>query len=170
MPNPWTTGTAFGSGSPLNAVTFAGAPFSANRTSGLQTISDGSSNTLMMSEVIIGIPGSSGASSSGVYGDHRGDIYNDDYNCAMFMAYTAPNATIPDQMGYTNFCQYPNGTNPPCNANTPVYNAARSWHSGGVNALYCDGSVKFAKSSVNVLTWRALGTTQGGEVISSDQY
>jgi len=33
-----------------------------------------------------------------------------------------------------------------------------------------DGSVKFIKDSVNPMTWWALGTRAGGEVISSDSY
>jgi hypothetical protein len=39
-----------------------------------------------------------------------------------------------------------------------------------VNTLFGDGSVKFIKSTINGFTWRALGTVQGGEVISADQY
>ena len=54
----------------------------------------------------------------------------------------------------------------------PTYAAVttRSYHPGGVNSLFADGSVRFIKSSVNGLTWRALGTFAGGEVVSSDQY
>jgi prepilin-type N-terminal cleavage/methylation domain-containing protein/prepilin-type processing-associated H-X9-DG protein len=48
--------------------------------------------------------------------------------------------------------------------------AATSNHPGGVNALFADGSVHFCKNSVSPVTWRALGTIAGGEVISSDQY
>ena len=54
----------------------------------------------------------------------------------------------------------------------PTYAAinARSYHSGGVNALLGDGSVRFVKSTIHGLTWRALGTVGGGEVVSSDSY
>ena len=54
----------------------------------------------------------------------------------------------------------------------PTYGAvtSRSYHSGGVNSLFGDGSVKFIKNSVNWQTWRSLGTVGGGEVISSDSY
>ncbi|WP_165219588.1 DUF1559 domain-containing protein [Aquisphaera insulae] len=45
---------------------------------------------------------------------------------------------------------------------------ARSLHPGGVNSLFCDGSVHFVKNSVNLATWMALGTRSGGEVISAD--
>jgi len=47
---------------------------------------------------------------------------------------------------------------------------ATSQHSGGVNTLMGDGSVRFIKDSVNVDAWRALSTPQGGEVVSSDAY
>lgn len=45
-----------------------------------------------------------------------------------------------------------------------------SHHPGGVNVLFGDGSVKFIKNSINVSTWRALGTRAGNEVISGDGY
>ncbi|MFM7590181.1 MAG: DUF1559 domain-containing protein, partial [Isosphaeraceae bacterium] len=48
--------------------------------------------------------------------------------------------------------------------------AARSNHPGGVNVVFCDGSVRFIKDSVNAATWLALGTMKGGEVISADSY
>ncbi len=47
---------------------------------------------------------------------------------------------------------------------------SRSYHPGGVNTLFGDGSVHFIKNSINVLTWRALSTIASGEVISSDSY
>jgi prepilin-type N-terminal cleavage/methylation domain-containing protein/prepilin-type processing-associated H-X9-DG protein len=47
---------------------------------------------------------------------------------------------------------------------------ARSYHPGGVNVLFGDGSVRFVKNSVAGITWRALGSIAGGEVISSDAY
>ena len=30
--------------------------------------------------------------------DHRGDVFNDDYNCTMFITYTPPNSTVPDRL------------------------------------------------------------------------
>jgi len=47
---------------------------------------------------------------------------------------------------------------------------AGSWHSGGVNVLMGDGSVRFVKNSVNGATWIALGSISSGEVISSDAF
>ena len=43
-------------------------------------------------------------------------------------------------------------------------------HPGGVNLALSDGSVKFIKDSIGFQPWWALGTRNGGEVISSDQY
>ena len=45
-----------------------------------------------------------------------------------------------------------------------------SKHPGGVNMLWGDGSVKFIKDTVNLQIWQALGTRNGGEIISSDSY
>jgi len=47
---------------------------------------------------------------------------------------------------------------------------ARSFHPGGVNTLFADGSVHFIKDSIAGPTYQALGTVASGEVISSDQY
>ena len=54
----------------------------------------------------------------------------------------------------------------------PTYAAftSRSYHPGGVNSVFADGSVRFIKSTVNGMTWRALGTLAGAEVISADAY
>ncbi len=43
-------------------------------------------------------------------------------------------------------------------------------HPGGVNVGFVDGSVHFMKNTVNPVTWWALGTRNGGEVISSSSY
>jgi prepilin-type N-terminal cleavage/methylation domain-containing protein/prepilin-type processing-associated H-X9-DG protein len=45
-----------------------------------------------------------------------------------------------------------------------------SFHSGGVNVLMGDGSVRFIKDSINVITLRGLVTLSGGEVLSADAY
>jgi len=47
---------------------------------------------------------------------------------------------------------------------------AGSQHPGGGNVLFGDGSVKFVKSSLSRTVWWALGSKDGGEVVSSDSY
>jgi prepilin-type N-terminal cleavage/methylation domain-containing protein/prepilin-type processing-associated H-X9-DG protein len=46
----------------------------------------------------------------------------------------------------------------------------RSMHPGGANFLFGDGSVRFLKESIDLTTYRALGTRDSGEVISADAY
>ena len=48
--------------------------------------------------------------------------------------------------------------------------AASSFHPGGVNVLFMDGSVHFIKNSVNFMAWYAIATPGRGEVVSSDAY
>jgi prepilin-type processing-associated H-X9-DG protein len=45
-----------------------------------------------------------------------------------------------------------------------------SLHPGGANVLMGDGSVRFIKQSINLLTWQALSSRGVGEVISADSY
>ncbi|TWT74152.1 hypothetical protein CA85_10390 [Allorhodopirellula solitaria] len=47
-----------------------------------------------------------------------------------------------------------------------VYAAARSYHTGGVNVLMADGSVRFVTDSVdNLKIWQPMSTAQNNEVI-----
>ncbi len=43
-----------------------------------------------------------------------------------------------------------------------------SYHPGGVNALFGDGSVRFVKTTINLAAFRAILTPNGGEVVSAD--
>jgi prepilin-type processing-associated H-X9-DG protein len=69
----------------------------------------------------------------------------------------------------------PNSRYPNCNTGTGgfdnpgAYNPS-SYHSGGANFVFCDGSVKFLKDSINLNTIWALGSRNQGEVISADSY
>ena len=50
------------------------------------------------------------------------------------------------------------------------FNNADSYHPGGANVTMGAGSVKFNTSTVNIMTWMALGTKAGGEVVSADAF
>ncbi len=121
----------------------------------LTDISDGTSNTLMMSELITGKADSDN--------DTRGDIFNDDPNGGGFAFSTVntPNSRVADTSFYIVIYTdpaMPSASGSPCLA-------ARSRHSGGVNASLCDGSVRFVSSSIDSLSWAYMGTRDGGEVI-----
>ena len=46
--------------------------------------------------------------------------------------------------------------------------SAGSMHSGGMNAAYSDGHIAFLRNSIDMVTYRALFSRQGGEVLGSD--
>jgi len=151
----------------LNGVRFGGAPFGEMSTVGtikFAGIPDGLSNTLMASEVIQGrapldIRGFT------IWGDASG-----------FTSYLTPNSKLPDVIYIAARCVYPNGNAPPCigavphDDTNPSYYGSRGFHPGIVSSLLCDGSVKAIKNTINIETWRALSTTRGGEITSSDAY
>ncbi len=72
----------------------------------------------------------------------------------IFYTLTTPNSFIPD-------CGLEG------NDNGAGAFAARSLHPYGVNASFCDGSVKFFFNSIDQGIWSSLGTRNGGEVIDS---
>jgi prepilin-type N-terminal cleavage/methylation domain-containing protein/prepilin-type processing-associated H-X9-DG protein len=121
----------------------------------IASITDGTSNTLMMAETLM--------AKSSDDNDWRGDIHNDD-GVFKFMTITTPNSSAPDVVNWA----IPDG-DPymPVTTAGSQYSAARSRHTGGVNAVLCDGSVRFFTNSTPSLTWQYLGTMNGGEVVSN---
>src|SRR5205823_2377181 len=126
-------------------------PFRVNNTStaktpyGIRDITDGTSSTMLMSEVSL-------APNIGTVSDARGDVWGESKCAFVFTAATPPNSKVPDQLDGKGGCPSTTGP-PPCFAATgsqAEFNAARSYHSGGVNAAFCDGSVKFIKDSVAI--------------------
>ena len=81
-----------------------------------------------------------------------------------------PNKAIIGRVTYPGMDLDLNGMNEENGGPTFSAITSRSFHPGGVNALFGDGSVKFIKSTINGLTWRALGTVAGGEIIGQDAY
>jgi prepilin-type N-terminal cleavage/methylation domain-containing protein/prepilin-type processing-associated H-X9-DG protein len=88
------------------------------------------------------------------YTGQRGDRWiNGGYLSTAYNHYLAPNSPILDCLN---------------TANNYGLKTARSRHSGGVNLLLCDGSVRFVTNAVSLPTWRALATRGGNEVVGSD--
>jgi prepilin-type processing-associated H-X9-DG protein len=80
--------------------------------------------------------------------------WDGNYQNTLYNHYLTSNVDRPDCIVYHN----------------PGWKAARSLHSGGVNALYCDGHVTFAKDSVDPSVWRGVATRAGGEVTPDDAF
>ncbi|MDR3618976.1 MAG: DUF1559 domain-containing protein [Paludisphaera borealis] len=82
---------------------------------------------------------------------------------------------MPYEAANTTYVHWNTPNKASCNytgENSTMYAAAtaNSFHSGGVNMGFADGSVRFVKDSVNMATWWALGSRAGGEVVSADAY
>jgi prepilin-type N-terminal cleavage/methylation domain-containing protein/prepilin-type processing-associated H-X9-DG protein len=72
----------------------------------------------------------------------------------------------------TSNCGYPNGygaLSVTCRI-SPAGKGFKSAHPGGANMGFTDGSVHFLKNTINQITYNALGSRNGGEVISSGSY
>jgi prepilin-type N-terminal cleavage/methylation domain-containing protein/prepilin-type processing-associated H-X9-DG protein len=144
-------------------LTFRGAPFSRTKQYRLTDISDGTSSTLMLAEILQG-------QRSPTAGDYRGNTWWAEGSG--FTTYRTPNSTSPDFISQNCVDASVNPLNGPCqsvasntgDANIEVF-AARSRHTGGVNVVMCDSSVHFITNSIDWNVWQALGTAQGGEVV-----
>jgi prepilin-type N-terminal cleavage/methylation domain-containing protein/prepilin-type processing-associated H-X9-DG protein len=132
------------------------ASFTKPRQTRFSEITDGLSNTLLMSEVIMGRTDGSP--------DQRGDI-NNDQGSNRFMTINTPNKGI-DFMGGP-WCE--NRPDVPCaQASVNQHYTARSRHPTGVNVCLCDGSTRFATNNVALNVWQAASTINGGESDGSD--
>ena len=124
----------------------------------LQRISDGTSNTLMMAEIIM-------AKEDGAW-DMRGDFQNDDlgYVNHQFMVVNTPNGGTD-----SNTCATANDSLMPCTLTVASQHAAaRSRHPGGVNTVFCDGTVRFVVNGISINNWRSMGTMDAGDITSLD--
>jgi prepilin-type N-terminal cleavage/methylation domain-containing protein/prepilin-type processing-associated H-X9-DG protein len=150
-PYPGAGGVAFG-GAPFNSG------FSGKIVTKLTDIPDGTSSTLLAAEVLNGINTANDAVT-----DLRGFSWWGPGGG--FTTYYAPNSTSPDILQFQAYCNNLPDQNLPCVVGTAYIFTARSRHSGGVNTVMGDGSVKFVTNNVDINTWRALGTTRGGETL-----
>jgi prepilin-type processing-associated H-X9-DG protein len=102
--------------------------------------------------------------------DRRARIWNEDSATYQVSTRIGPNSQAPD---YGRCVNDPVNRVPCINDTsngTGYYLGARSRHPGGVNALFCDGSVHFIKNTIGLPAYQALSTRAGGEVVSADAY
>lgn len=64
----------------------------------------------------------------------------------------------------------PNSPVPDLTSGSSKLCAARSHHPGGVNVCFCEGSVTFITDGIDIATWHALWTRNGGEIVSGAAY
>lgn len=160
-----------------------GLRFGVGKGTKFSNITDGSSNTVMMSEVLNN-PKADGRTSSsapsGMNRDVRGALLTPMMGGNSFTGFFPPNskgtdvtngcplATDPAAYPSTDpmFCTQDRNTSPTTGGQWNV--AARSRHAGGVNAAFADGSVRFFSSNIDRQSWSNLCTASGSEVVSSD--
>ena len=179
---------------------------------GVEGFTDGTSNTAMFSETLLGT--GKAANSITIASTNRKSVYL--FPSGLNIGYNLGATGNTQALQFVNTCKGLPGTTAgygglaPANGNfwvtghvgsTLMYDAYNHWlapnaagcynsadgntggwgnpldgcppssnHTGGVNVAFADGSVKFVKDTIAIPTWWALGSRNGGEVISSDAY
>src|SRR5262249_45577099 len=105
----------------------------------LSDITDGTSNTLLMSEIRF--------PPADTTNDTRGDVFNDE-STPWFMAINTANSGIDS----TIRCDNAADPTVPCGPLVGQQISARGRHTAGVNTLLCDGSIHFIANSINLNT------------------
>jgi prepilin-type N-terminal cleavage/methylation domain-containing protein/prepilin-type processing-associated H-X9-DG protein len=170
-------------------IEFGGAPFIPRKENELAKITDGTANTVMMSEVLV-LPESEGW--GGPYSDAQTALGGQ-----VFTSYRTPNAQGPQnvdgvarqgewwanvrdgwlQQGIpVTISQLPGSPYPAPrlapefidepNHHKQQHIAARSRHNGGVNVSRCDGSVDFVTDNIDPYVWNCLCTAAADDIVS----
>jgi prepilin-type N-terminal cleavage/methylation domain-containing protein/prepilin-type processing-associated H-X9-DG protein len=170
------------------------------RTVGIQSVTDGTSNTGLWSEMLTP-PTVNPLAGTGKNNENRAyfnaAVPNQTPTPAGVLQFLAACQNLPagtpaqgSVMGYQWWSAYPSYVNSNYNhVGTPnsrqcqtsanldawgmdIYGSAspNSMHPGGVNVCFADGSVKFIKDSINPQAWWALGSRANGDIVSSDAY
>lgn len=102
------------------------------------------------------------------YGTGHTEWANGHTHHSCFTTTFPPNTRIPYVYnGVTYNCDY-NSQQEGNSLTRPSYAivTSRSFHSGVVNAVWADGSVRATSSNIDGAVWRASGTRNGGEVVA----
>jgi prepilin-type processing-associated H-X9-DG protein len=175
-------------GTPLSA---GGNGFTRSPTK-YASITDGTSNTIAFAETAHGKYSQFNCGPGGGCDWEGAGWWADaDYEDSTIISFYPPNLPISPVYYATGVWLNPDGCD---NGNNILPMSSASYHAGGVNVGFADGSVHFIKSSISSWNWmnikraalngtncqiplgtisgvwQALSTINGGEVISSDQY
>ncbi|GAA4431419.1 DUF1559 domain-containing protein [Bremerella cremea] len=154
-----------------------GVIFSLSKIS-FRDITDGTSNTVVFSEHLLG----DGNTSAPTNSDYRHRVIelttSTQTTESACTASGAPawsgqrgakwiNGHLADTM--YNHWYGPNSKNPDCHNGYHNFaiTSARSQHPGGVQVAMADGSARFASETIDLTIWRAIATRGGGEVVGS---
>jgi prepilin-type N-terminal cleavage/methylation domain-containing protein/prepilin-type processing-associated H-X9-DG protein len=182
---------------PAQTLTGSTGLFTFWRSYGIRDCRDGTANTIAFSEALVGDNTTNYSRAAGIVKltslPAAAEVLDASANVAAIQAgLTACNTAWDTRSGTLNTGRgnfWFHGTEAQTMFNTIVPPNSKTWaycsdaaigdsafcsansnHSGGVNVLMGDGSVKFIKDSINQQTWMALGTRAGGEVVSADSF
>jgi type II secretory pathway pseudopilin PulG len=175
----FSTGTGLGGGTPLDTD----GVFFVNSKTRTGEIRDGLSNTIALSESLLGVTGNDNrqpdlayrftfvapltasacnAAPAWNFQDPRGFSWaNGEYRTTFYNHRSGPNSAEVDcisslLLGGLDRRFTPFG-----------WRSARSQHPGGVNILRMDGSIDFVADDIELTTWQALATRGGREAVSA---
>lgn len=136
-----------------------GLPAAGSRRLTITQITDGSSNTMIISEV---------AGRPDIYNRARQKVNLPPLNMTEGAGWGDP-FNGENWMSGTTFDGDPTAPSGPCliNCNNLTGRSLYSWHSGGINAVMGDGSVRFISDSTATRVIAFLITSQRGEVLPS---
>jgi hypothetical protein len=163
---------------------------------GLRDVIDGTSNTILAAEIVVG---------DGNHGDHGGTYSVGDVIRGVPWTISRIKPTVAELQAYDRSCRstygyshhyaeggwywfqphpYDSTFNTIAPPNPPYANCvdqsifhdtdgagvfpSRSWHPGGANHLLCDGSIHFVHDTIDHTLYQNLGTIAGGEVANLD--
>ncbi|MCO6046620.1 DUF1559 domain-containing protein [Aeoliella sp. ICT_H6.2] len=164
-------------------------PFQPDKEIELRRITDGTSNTLLLIEMLAAPTGGPSEGNAGI--DRRGRLWIPATASHQISTLLLPNSSPCDSGGGgrgggsttldprtgcgkdRGFCIDRPDLGLHCDRGSDGAGeaagytlAGRSNHSGGVNAARCDASVEFVTSDIDLAVWRALGSRAGNEVIT----
>jgi prepilin-type N-terminal cleavage/methylation domain-containing protein/prepilin-type processing-associated H-X9-DG protein len=196
---PLNTGTTF----PVSPRNPGGVPitgiFYEDSSTRLRDITDGTSQTVCISETVRSKPGGpavwDGVSATNGFvltqgnnnttvGPELTDYATQCHSAGLLLQQTRGSGWFYGVPGHSmyNHIRAPNDPDIDCRGGLPhsadtnfywdrlSHNiAAHSRHPGGVFALYCDGHVGFASELIDLATWQAVGSRNGGEYVNIDE-
>ena len=143
------------------------------------SITDGTSNTAMVSEWLVGRPGVIDPMRT-LY--HVNTNYEPEFvvQCTSLQGVPAPTGNLKGEdwttgaLFKTLYDHFLPINAPSCSggqgADVMLNCTAASQHPRGANSLFADSSVHFVQASVDRMTWRALGTRQGNDLASPGSF
>lgn len=129
--------------------------FYAKSKTRMSDITDGTSHTAMVSEIILS-PDTTGHMILGRY-------HNPTHSGVSFSTRLPPNTKVADRY---NWCHGTPIKRAPCiYVGTEMFVLPRSWHMNGVNLGLADGSIRFIADNIDPAVFKATGSRNGAESI-----